>query len=337
MQGKYIRNSVLYISPDYWIVSKGYTLYKYYPERGKHEVFAKVNDPKNAFRAKFGLTARLFRSKIRHLYHFQNDTWMCIGVKALFKLNPSIKSFVKCCSIEKGSRPMNLCQASDGTIYYVEYCFNPDRKEMRIFQSKDNGESWSVVYTFRDGEINHIHGVFQDLYSNKIWVATGDDDTACIFGYTEDGFKTFVRKYQGTQQVRVCQPFFTKDEIIFATDSQFEQNYIRSINRETGEIKNLQPIQGSGIFGVQIGNKMLVSTTVEPSKVNLDQFSHVWMSEDGHSWNEIASFKKDLLPMRLFQMGSILFPTYEGNSDYIVLRGRALKGLDGKSLIIQTK
>ena len=161
MQGKYIRNSVLYISPDYWIVSKGYTLYKYYPERGKHEVFAKVNDPKNAFRAKFGLTARLFRSKIRHLYHFQNDTWMCIGVKALFKLNPSIKSFVKCCSIEKGSRPMNLCQASDGTIYYGEYCFNPDRKEMRIFQSKDNGESWSVVYTFRDGEINHIHGVFQ--------------------------------------------------------------------------------------------------------------------------------------------------------------------------------
>ena len=39
-------------------------------------------------------------AELTQLYHFQNDTWMCIGVKALFKLNPSIKSFVKCCSID---------------------------------------------------------------------------------------------------------------------------------------------------------------------------------------------------------------------------------------------
>lgn len=79
-----------------------------------------------------------------------------------------------------------------------EYCFNPERKEMRIFQSRDGGNSWSVAYKFKDGQINHIHGIFTDPFSDKIWVATGDDDSACVFGYTEDGFKTFVRKYEGS-------------------------------------------------------------------------------------------------------------------------------------------
>lgn len=323
----------LYITPEYWVIAKGYTLYKYNPVTGKKIFFARLKDSKNSLFARFKLTRRLFRAEIRHLYHFQNDIWMCIGKKALFKLNPVAKTFERCCMIEKGSRPMNLCQSKDGTIYYGEYCFNPDRKEMRIFQSKDNGESWSVAYTFNDGEINHIHGIFQDPYSDKVWVATGDDDTACIFGYTEDGFKTFNYQFAGSQQVRVCQPLFTKDEIIFATDSQYEQNYIRSINRETAEVKNLQSIQGSGIYGVQIGNKMMVSTTVEPSTVNLDQSAHLWYSEGGQKWKEIASYKKDILPKTYFQFGSILFPNYKGDSNYLVWNGRAINKLDGKSMI----
>lgn len=324
----------LFVDKDRWLVSKGYHLYSYCPETMKLKYFSKLSDKKNGRLACFSLTRRLFRAEITHLYHFQHDNWMCIAKKALFKYNKGSGLFEKCCDIEKGSRPMNLCQAADGTIYYGEYCNNPQRKPMRIFCSKDNGDTWEVAYTFGDGEINHIHGIFNDPYTGRLWVAMGDDDVACIFGYTEDGFKTFLKRYEGSQQYRVCVPLFTEKEIIYATDSQYEQNYIRSIDRETGKVKNLQAIQGSGIYAVQNGNLMMVSTTVEPSKVNLDQRSHLWYSLDGHHWKELISFKKDIWKKTYFQFGSIRFPHYETESDYAVFTGRAISGLDGKTMII---
>lgn len=328
---------VLFLSSSFWIVSKGYRLYRIDLKDNECHYFSKLQDVKNSILSSFFLSRRLFRAEITHLYHFQHDTWMCIAKKALFRFNKETGLFEKCHDIEKGSRPMNLCQGDDGTIYYGEYCYNPERKPMRIFQSKDNGDTWSVAYSFGDGEINHIHGIFNDPYTGRLWVATGDDDKACIFGYTEDGFKSFVKQYEGTQQYRVCVPLFMEKEIIFATDSQYEQNYIRSINRETGEVTNIQSIQGSGIYGVQNGHLMMVSTTVEPSKVNLDRSSHLWYSFDGHHWKEMASYKKDCLKETYFQFGSIRFPHYENESDFVVFSGRALKGLDGKSMIIPIK
>lgn len=325
----------LYIDSSDWIVAKGYKLYKYNPSTGKKTYFSRLIDGKNGLYSSCRLTRRLFRAEITHLYHFQNDTWMCIAKKGIFRYNKDSKLFEKCCDIEKGSRPMNLCQGSDGTIYYGEYCFNPQRHPMRIFCSKDNGDTWEVAYTFGEGEINHIHGIFNDPYTGRLWVATGDDDAACIFGYTEDGFKTFVKEYAGSQQYRVCVPLFTPDEIVFATDSQYEQNVIRSIDRKTGEVKDWQKIQGSGIYAVQNGKLMMVSTTVEPSSVNTDQSSHLWYSWDGHNWKEYISFKKDCLPKTYFQFGSIRFPHYEGESDYVAFHGRAVKRLDGKTMIIQ--
>lgn len=326
---------VLIVSQHEWIISKGYKLYKYNPSTGKKIYFSRLIDRKNGVYSSCRLTRRLFRAEITHLYHFQNDTWMCIAKKGIFRYNKDSKLFEKCCDIEKGSRPMNLCQDSDGTIYYGEYCFNPQRHPMRIFCSKDNGDTWEVAYTFGEGEINHIHGIFNDPYTGRLWVATGDDDEACIFGYTEDGFKTLVKEYAGSQQYRVCVPLFTPDEIVFATDSQYEQNVIRSIDRKTGEVKDWQKIQGSGIYAVQNGNLMMVSTTVEPSTVNTDQSSHLWYSWDGHNWKEYISFKKDCLPKTYFQFGSIRFPHYEGESDYVAFHGRAVKRLDGKTMIIQ--
>ena len=325
---------ILYNDKEHCILSQGYSLYKYNIATGELRFWCSLSDKKNSVLSYFSLSRRLFRAEITHLYHFQNDTWMCIAKKGIFKYKKENNRFEKICSIEKGSRPMNLCQVHDGTIYYGEYCYNPDRKTMRIFQSKDNGNTWTVVYEFKEGEINHIHGIFNDPYTGLLWVATGDDDKACIFGYTEDGFKTFVKEYSNSQQYRVCVPMFTKDEIIFATDSQYEQNVIRSINRNTGEVKDLQKIQGSGIYAVQNGNLMMVSTTVEPSEVNKDQASHLWYSWDGHDWKELISFEKDCLPKTYFQFGSIRFPHYEGESDYIVFHGRALKKLDGKTMII---
>lgn len=330
-----IKNFVaLYIAGDFWIVAKGYRLYKYNVSKDKLTYFSSLVDQKNAWLSKFAMLRRLFRAEITNLYHFKNDTWMCVAKKAIFKYNAQSGFFEKCCEIEKGSRPLALCQANDGAIYYGEYCNNPSRKPMRIMQSKDNGDTWSVAYAFGDGEVNHIHGVFNDSYTGRIWVATGDDDCACIFGYTEDGFKTFVRKYLGSQEYRVCVPMFTEKSIIYATDSQYTQNYIRSIDRDSGAVRNICEIQGSGIYAAQIGDSFAVSTTVEPSKVNFEQNAHLWFSNDGEEWEDVCSFKKDIWKKTYFQFGTLRFPHYEGDCGYLICTGHAVKKLDGKSLII---
>jgi hypothetical protein len=324
----------LYVSEDFWMVAKGYRLYKFFPKENKLAYFSCLVDRKNGLLSRFKLTRRLFRAEITHLYHFQRDTWMCIAKKAIFRYNKETGLFVPCCRIEKGSRPMNLCQDKAGNIYYGEYCYNPLRNEMRIFKSSDNGNTWNVVYIFPQGAVNHIHGLFADPYSDKIWVATGDDDVACIFGYTEDGFRSFVSQFKGSQQYRVCVPLFTEREIIYATDSQYEPNFIRSIDRETGEVSNLQPIQGSGIYAAMGDWGMAVSTTVEPSAVNLDPRSHLWISTNGHDWKELGSYSKDVWPKTYFQFGSLRFPTFEKGMKHLVFTGRSVRQMDGKTQMV---
>lgn len=334
IEGKLIKGYVaLYIDDDFWILAKGYTLYKYDPVTSKVIVFARLKDSKSAIASKFRLTRRALRAEVTHLYHFGQD-WFCIARKAIFKLNQKTKAFEICRKISRGSRPMNLCQVEDGTIFYGEYFFNPNRDTVNVFKSENNGDTWEIAYTFEAGEINHIHGIFNDQFSKGIWIFTGDDDDACIAGYSEDNLRSMQKCFAGKQKYRICVPLFREKDIIYATDSQFEQNTIRRIDRQSLEIEDLQQIQGSGIYSVDIHNGYAVSTTVEPSTVNLDKESHLWFSPDGNTWKEICSFAKDKWKTTLFQFGSIRFPHYATQSNNLIITGRALKKLDQNTLVI---
>ena len=333
-RGKLLKGYVaLYISDDYCILAKGYSLYKYDLVSEKIQFFSKLDDKFNSVASRFRLTRRFLRAEITKLYSF-SDTWFCIARKGIFRYNSASDNFELCHIIERGSRPLNLCQDKDGTIYYGEYFGNPNRTPVGIYASKDLGATRQKVFEFKEGKINHIHGLFMDKFTDRLWVFTGDEDEACIAGYTTDGFKTFVREFEGRQEYRVCVPLFKKNSIIYPTDSQYVVNTIRKIDRETKEIKDLTTIQGSGIYAVDTGKFFLVSTTVEPSKVNIDNNSHLWYSNDGEKWIELLSFKKDRFNRNLFQFGSIRFPNYAQPSDYIVITGRALKGLDQSTLVI---
>ncbi len=323
----------LYIDADYWILAKGYTLYRYNPKTHNAEIFGKLNDPKSALASKFRLARRLLRAEVTHLYHFRED-WYCIARKAIFKLNKITKTFEVCRIISRGSRPMNLCQSESGAIFYGEYFFNPQKKAVNVYKSIDCGKTWEVAYTFKDGEINHIHGIFNDPTNKTLWIVTGDTDGGSIIGYTTDDFKHLEYAFHGSQKYRVCVPLFKDADIVYATDSQYEPNTIRVLNRKTKLIHDIQPIQGSGIYAADLSNGYAVSTTVEPSKVNLDKFSHLWYSADGYKWQEVCKFKKDIYKTTLFQFGSIRFPHFAVNSDNLIVTGRAVKTIDQSTLII---
>lgn len=320
---------VLSVEDDSLLVSKGYLLEE---ETGR----CKIADIKFYWPSRFAVIRRFLRAEVTGLYTLSNGDRIAVAKKGIFIQKKGAKTFEKCFAMPRGSKPLNLCFAPSGDIYFGEYFQNMEKQAVNIYCSEDNAQTWNIVYTFEAGNINHIHGLFFDKYTNRIWVATGDRENECIIGYTEDEFKTFHEVFRGGQEYRICQLFFYKDFIVFGTDTQYEQNVIKKFDRKTLEITELQKVQGSVIKGGQVSDVAFISTTVEPSKVNTDKYAHLWVTKDGLHWEERYKAKKDWLPATLFQFGTFEFPQYYGieKLERLYFSGRALKGLDGKSTYI---
>ena len=325
---------ILLVKDGGYIYSKGYRLFEYDEAVGKSTLIGAIPDRKYGFLAEFSLTRRFFRAEITGLYELEDGSLIAIAKKGLFKFAPGTKQFVKCFSVPRGSKPLNLCILPNGHIFFGEYFMNMEKKSVHVYCSVDNGETWNVVYTFEEGNINHIHGLFYDKYTNRMWCLTGDRENECIIGYTEDEFKTFVEVFRGGQEYRACNLFFYPNFIVYATDSQYMKNSIKKVDRKTLEVTPIQEIQGTAIKGRQVGGCCMLSTTVEPSEINTNKSSHLWFSKDGEKWEELFSAPKDCLPA-IMQFGSIEFPEYNMDLESrVYFSGRALKGFDGKSMII---
>lgn len=322
-----VKEKILNVAKNRLLYGRGYKLHD------DNDCY-KVADRKYALPSRFDLTRRFLRAEITGLYTLGNGDQLAIAKKGFFIRKQRCKSFEKRFLMPRGSKPLNLCFAPSGNIYFGEYFQNMDKQAVNIYCSEDNAQTWHVAYTFAAGEINHIHGLFFDKYTNRIWVATGDRENECIIGYTEDEFKTFKEVFRGDQEYRTCQLFFYKGFIVFGTDTQYEQNVINKFDRKTLEIATLQEVQGSVIKGGQVGDVAFISTTVEPSTVNTDKYAHLWVTKDGLHWEERYKAKKDWLP-HIFQFGTFEFPQYNvDNIDRLYFSGRALKGLDGKTTYI---
>lgn len=323
-----MKGKVISVDKDSQLISRGYNLCD---AKGNY----KIVDGKYGLPSRFALTRRFLRAEITGLYILPNGERLAIAKKGLFLQKQGNKQFEKVFAMPRGSKPLNICITPSGKLFFGEYFQNMDKQAVNIYCSEDNAQTWHVVYTFPEGNINHIHGLFFDNYTNRIWVATGDRENECIIGCTEDEFKTFVEVFRGDQEYRTCQLFFYKDFIVFGTDTQYEQNVLKKFDRQTLEIAELQQVQGSVIKGGQVGDVAFISTTVEPSEVNKDKYAHLWVTKDGLHWEERYKAKKDWLPS-IFQFGTFEFPQNYGieKLERLYFSGRAVKGLDGKTTYI---
>lgn len=330
---KYRGVKALTVFDDYFVGAVGYRLYKYYFDgKRSREYVGRIADCKYAPFSEFSLTRRFMRAEITALYHLADGSSLAIARKGIFRCERGEKIFRKCFNVKRGSRPMNLCVTPSGEIFLGEYFANMGKSAVNIYTSKDGGKSWSVAYTFTEGNINHIHGLYWDKYTESIWVVTGDRENECIIGYTNDGFKTLNIVFRGGQEYRSCVLFFYPEYVVYATDSQYIQNEIKSFDRTTHEIRIIQQVQGSVIKGTQCGDRVMISTAVEPSEVNLGRDSYVWTSENGLEWQQIYNGTKDCLPS-IFQFALFEFPTYyEEKLERLLFSGRAVKKDDGVTI-----
>ena len=330
----------LIVVDDGIIGAKGYRICKYNFDNHKIIKETHVKDRKYSLLSRFFLTRRFFRAEITNLYRLSGNTQLLIAKKGIFRKGEKASFFSKCFSIPRGSRPMNLCVDNKENIFWGEYFSNFMKNAVSIYGSFDKGNTWNIVYTFEQGSINHIHGIFYDVFTCNKWIVTGDRENECIIGYSEDDFNTIIEVFRGGQEYRTCSLLFYKDYIIYATDSQYIQNKIKKIDRITLEISDLLTIEGSGIYMSKNSKYAFASTTVEPSDINLSKYSHLYIAEnDGLQWREVIKFKKDMWHKLAFQFGSIQFPTYntKDNNHCIVYSGRSLKNIDGTTIIENIK
>ena len=314
-------------------VFDGYTLFKYINEDAIGYISCHLRDKYSHYSCN-AITRRLFRAEITGLYILGDNSMIAIAKKGIFKCEPEGGYSHKVFAIPRGSKPLNLCILPNGHIFFGEYFQNMKKDAVNIYGSEDNGETWRIAYTFESSNINHVHGVFYDKYTNRMWVLTGDRENECIIGWTDDEFKTLHEVLKGGQEYRSCQLFFYKDFIVYATDSQYIENEIRAIDRNTLKITTLAKIQGSAIKGGQTGNVSYLSTTIEPSEVNKDRLAHIWVTKDGLHWEDKFKAEKDSWPS-IFQFGTFEFPQNAYQEGRLWFSGRALKGYDNKSSYIE--
>ena len=331
-----IQNAVIY-------AAKGYKIYKSLDEGESWELDGKVKDSKYAFWANINrLLARLLRIEVSDLIVLENGSRVVTARKGIFVAKPNSKEYKQTFFVTRGTRPLNICIDKDNSLYFGEYLRNgpfvqEEREEVHIYKSKNYGQNWEVCYTFPKNTVRHIHGIFYDKFTNKMWFATGDKGDECIIGNTEDGFNTINIVKQGKQKYRAVQLLFFKDFIVYGTDTEHEKNYIYRFDREGNKEYSIQEIQGSVLAATQIGEYACISTTVEPSEINDEPYAHLWFSRNGIDWHDIYKVKKDIFSLKYFQYGKILFPHNAMINKQIVFTGHALEKFDNKTVIMELK
>ncbi|MCF8011393.1 MAG: hypothetical protein K9L17_10710 [Clostridiales bacterium] len=278
------------------------------------------------------LTSRLFRSGFHYLLPLRDGTIIGVVRGFIVKRNFNDNFLYPVFKIDRGSRPLNLCSTPDDKICFGEYFKNSDRDEVHIYGSFDCGETWKIIYTFPEGSIRHVHGIFYDKYRKGCWVLTGDFGNECRILFTGDNFNSLEPVVIGNQQARAVSIIPLADGLIVPTDTPIEQNYIQWLDIKTGKFERLHPLSGSAFYTAQVGDYYLVSTVVEPSDVNTSKEVAIYTSRDGENWQVFYKQKKDVWPQKLFQYGALQLPAGPNPGPYVYAYGQAVQKDDGKLL-----
>jgi len=292
----------------------------------------------NRFLGKSKLLTRLFRLGVINAEYYQNILYLTYN-KRIYSVNINDYSVKEEYKFHRGRGPLYIAKIDNlpgfvSGIYFGEYFGNDSKESVSIYRRSHEGE-YEVVHTFEEGEINHIHNIIADHYNDCVWILTGDFGDAAAIWRTDNNFKSVEPVLRGSQQYRACIAFPTKDGLLYATDSQFEENYIRllSYKNQKAISKKIIPVNGSVIYGCKVKGNYNFSTSTEPGEGNGSGLakwfetkrgagikkneSHIVSGNPDDGFEIIYINKKDFLPYRLFQFGTVQFPSGNNPTDYL--------------------
>jgi hypothetical protein len=237
--------------------------------------------------------------------------------------------------LTRGTRPLHITATPDGRVFWGEYFDNPQRDEVHIYVSRDQGLTWEVAHRFGRGSIRHVHNILFDRRENCLWIFTGDYGAECRILRASLDFKTVDEVAGGSQQTRAVAAVVHEDGLYFASDTPLERNFIYFLSRR-GRLARIGELPSSSIYACRNRGGMFFSTMVEPSEVNPSQSVSVFGSGDGAEWEWLAGWKKDGWSMKFFQYGNAFLPDGENATDLLAVSTIAVEGADLQTSIWRT-
>jgi hypothetical protein len=227
--------------------------------------------------------------------------------------------------IQRGTRPLHVTASPNGRVFWGEYFDNAERSEVHVYCSGDSGLSWNVAYTFPAKSIRHVHNIVFDRWQNCLWILTGDYGHECRVLRASIDLKNVEPVFEGNQQARAVAFLPTSERCYFASDTPLEKNSIYRMESE--QVPTIvASLNHSSIYGCAVQNALFFTTMVEPSTVNTSKEAHLYGSLDGEQWKKCFSWKKDSLPMGLFQYGNCFLPDGQNETHFLVASTVAVKG-----------
>lgn len=251
------------------------------------------------------------------------------------------------------SNPLTFCSMwryGQEEVYWGDYGENENCDEIHIY--KYSMGEMKVCYTFSAKQIKHVHNILYDKWHNRFVVLTGDfGDNVGIYLASRD-FNTVEPFLIGDERYRAVQGFVTETGLVWATDAVMSDNHLYYCPFENKEVIEIAPLNGSVIYGIPVNDGLLFSTTVEPYPTGGSFLKVIFnnriapgiKSRDVHlvfcsrdlKVSVLRTFKKDCLPLCLFQYGQIMFPKYDIEElDEVLINPMSVKKYDGKTIIVK--
>jgi hypothetical protein len=280
------------------------------------------------------LASRLMRHEVKAVLSLSDGSHVAANREGVY-FAPAGAPIMTRSRVETGSQPlappMCMTLGPADRILWGEYNSKTAHgNPVRLFVSDDRGRSFQVARVFEGGSILHVHNLIHDVASRCYWLLAGDHGDEPGIGRLSEDLKSFDWIAKGAQRFRAVNAFDFGDRLVYATDSDREQNALMIMDKRTGRFERGREFEGSCIYSCRFGSWNAVATTVEPSSVNQSRDATLWLSRDGIEWHEAMRVRKDRWHPVYFQFGSIVLPRGESDENTIVYSGQALTGIDNK-------
>jgi len=187
------------------------------------------------------------------------------------------------------------------TVYYGEYTTTPRPHVVRIVRGTDDGRTWDIVYTFREGEIFHVHSLTYDKFRDRYWIAAGDKGQEARLMYTEDGFRTIHTEGCCLPKWRLVDLIVTKDALFWGSDSDSRSTRpgIFRYDLKQKDIERVATLDNPSYYAARLSNGTLAVTTTFEPRTGYSVARHapattsLWLSRDGRTWARDFSLPAD--------------------------------------------
>lgn len=322
-------------------------------KNGKIEFLIEVKGTK--WLDRFRITNRLFRREPKYAKEIFAGGIILVWNRHLYLVDLNKNSIQIVSNSREGfSDPLNVCiphKMSKYIAIWGDYGSNLEHQEVRIY-GLDNSYNVEIIYTFAAGTIRHIHNIIPKL-EEGYYIFTGDtEEQAGIYEITEN-FDKVIPIAVGKQKYRAVVGFETVEGLLYATDAVNEKNYIYLLQKD--KVKEITAINGSCIYGTRYGGGFMFSTVVEPDEQCnglkswfsykrgrgiLSNSVDLIMVDKEFNSKILISYDKDMLPMKLFQYGSIQFPSEEkiqADNSLFAIYPVAVKKYDGDTVVFNMR